>query len=492
MDPLCLDQMFHRLYNASLAHLPDRLYHILEILARSMKHTLSQTLLQQGIAACKAGQRSDAQRILQQVVTLDPMNESAWLWLSSVVDSPEEQHYCLDHILSLNPNNIHAQKGIARLEQQAAQAAAPSEADSPPQQDLSNCPFCHRPMPAQRATCPHCRCDLVVACPVCEARVDVEEPVCDVCGQRLGDCNQGAAFFANLGNSYLANLKSDLAVAAWEQVLEIEPAYPNAYLRLGEAQVTAGDLAGAHASFEHAIDQAGHTMSAYLGLGSIYERRHKWEEAQKVYEQAVAADESSAAAQFALGRLLMEDKEFQAAFTHIRQATELDPGHAEAWFLLGQLYEMAKERRKAIRAYEHASASSQHDTPDSRAASKRAAERLELFRPSLPAEVTMNWPETLRQTISLAIIPALAALVNGGLRPWQIAPLDFAGALVAALGAYFLVSAIVTPGNPGMRAMLGPEGLKQPVGRAALGLLGGLFWAIGLLYILLFPLFTTT
>jgi tetratricopeptide (TPR) repeat protein len=483
--------MFHRLYNAGPTHLPGRLYHILEILARSMKHTLSQTLLHQGIAACKAGQRSDAQRILQQVVTLDPMNESAWLWLSSVVDSLEERRFCLDHILSFNPNSAHARTGMARLEQQAAQAAAPPETAPLPQQDLSDCPFCHRPMPAQRAACPHCRRDLVVVCPICEARVDVEEPVCDVCGHRLGDCSQGAAFFANLGNTYLANLKGDLAVAAWEQVLEMEPAYPDVHLWLGEAQVAAGDLEGAHASFEHAVGQASHVVSAYLGLGSIYERRHKWDEAQKVYEQAVAADESSAAAQFALGRLLMEDKALQAAFSHIRQATELDPEHAEAWFLLGQLYEMAQERRKAIRAYECASALSQHDAPDSRAASKRAAERLELFRPSLPSSITMNWPETLRQTISLAIIPSLAALVNGGLRPWQIAPLDFVGALVAALGAYFLVSATVTPRNPGMRAMLGPEGLNQPVGRVALCLLGGLFWAMGLLYILLFPLFST-
>lgn len=455
-----------------------------------MKHTLSQTLLQQGIAASKAGQRQDAQRILQQVITLDPTNESAWLWLSGAVDSIEERQSCLEQVLKLNSNNAHARAGLAWIEQQAAQAAAPPpEAEVPPQaeQDLGNCPFCNKPVSLQSATCPHCYFDLVVVCPTCEARLDIEESVCSVCGHRLGDCRRGAVYYADLGNAYLANLKTDLAVAAWEQVLEMDAAYPEVHLRLGEAQVAAGDLERAHASFEQAVGQAKNVVGAYLGLGRIYERRHEWEEARKIYERAVAANESSAEAQFALGRLLMEDNALQAAFSHLRRTTELDPKHAEAWFLLGQLYELARERRKAIQAYERVVALPQRATSDERAADKQAAERLALLRPRLPDSVTLNWPETLRQTSSLAIIPALATLVNSALRPWQIAPLDFLGVLVATLGAYFLVSATTTPRNPGMRAMLGPGGLSQPASRAALGLLGGLFWIIGLLYILLFP-----
>jgi tetratricopeptide (TPR) repeat protein len=464
-----------------------------------MKQTFSQALLQQGIAASKAGQRGEAHRILLQVIELDPDNEGAWLWLSGVLDSIEERRYCLEQVLKLDPGNAHARAGLVWLEQQAAQAIAFPKTDSSAQtgtpvqsdRDLEIgdvCPFCDRPVSAQSAICPHCHRDLIVICPICETSLDVEETACSVCGHRLGDHRQGVAYYAALGDAYSANLKADLAVAAWQQVLEMDSNYPDAYLRLGEAQTVAGDSEGARISFEQAIRRAANPVAAYLGLGRIYQHRQKWDEAQAAYERAVAADDSSAAAQFALGRLLMEGRDFQVAFPHIRRATELDSKHTDAWFLLGRLYEMAQERRKAIWAYEHAIALAERGVPDSHAPGKRAVERLDLLRPSLPPSVTLNWPETIRQTAGWVIIPALAALVNGGLRPWQITPMDFMGVCVAALGAYFWVSATAMPRNPGMRAMLGQDGLSQPALRATLGLLGGLFWAVGMLYILLAPM----
>ena len=91
------------------------------------------------------------------------------------------------------------------------------------------------------------------------------------------------------------------------------------------------------------------------------------------------------------------------------------------------------------------------------------------------------------ETAGLALIPAVAALINAGLRPWQIAPTDYVGVLLAVLGAYLWVSASNLPLNPGMRAMLGQEGLSRPALRTTVGLMGGLFWTTSLLYILLAP-----
>jgi hypothetical protein len=228
-------------------------------------------------------------------------------------------------------------------------------------------------------------------------------------------------------------------------------------------------------------------VTIHLSLGRIYEKRHQWDEAQNAYEQAVVVDERSADARFALGRLLMEGKALQAAFPHIRRATELAPEHTGAWFLLGQLYEVAQESRRAIQAYERASAVTAGASPDDSEWHQRALERLELLRPSLPSSVALEWPETVRQTAGMVLIPVLAALVNAGLRPWQIAPLDYVGVLVATLGAYFWISASTSPRNPGMRAMLGQDGLSQPMLRTSMGVLGGLFWTTGLLYVLLAP-----
>jgi len=265
--------------------------------------------------------------------------------------------------------------------------------------------------------------------------------------------------------------------------LDRDVSFPDAYVRLGEARKMSGDGDGARASFAD-------PLNAHLALGRIYERRHQWNDALKEYEHALTIDKSSAAAELALGRLLMEGKSFKAAFPRVLRATKLGPDRAEAWFLLGLLYEMAQEHRKAIQAYQRATDLVKRGKADNATWSRRASARLESLRPSLPPKVTLNWPETFRQTAGMILIPALAALVNGGLRPWWITPTDYLGLLVAALGAYFWVSALSMPRNPGMRAMLGQGGLSSPTLRAVIGVLGGLFWVMGLLHILMSPALT--
>ena len=68
--------------------------------------------LQQGIAAVKVGERRQARDLLLRVVEQDENNVSAWLWLSAVVDSPEDQEVCLSNVLALDPSNQAAARGM--------------------------------------------------------------------------------------------------------------------------------------------------------------------------------------------------------------------------------------------------------------------------------------------------------------------------------------------------------------------------------------------
>ncbi|HLF28933.1 MAG TPA: hypothetical protein VJG32_21615 [Anaerolineae bacterium] len=72
-------------------------------------------LLQQGIAAVKAGQRDTARALLMQVIEADEKNEQAWLWLSGAVETADDRRVCLENVLALNPNNAAAQRGLAKL-----------------------------------------------------------------------------------------------------------------------------------------------------------------------------------------------------------------------------------------------------------------------------------------------------------------------------------------------------------------------------------------
>lgn len=77
-------------------------------------------LLQQGIAAAKAGQLDVARTLLTQVVEQEERNPTAWLWLSGVVDSLDDREVCLENVLTLDPGNQPARRGLDWLRGQKA------------------------------------------------------------------------------------------------------------------------------------------------------------------------------------------------------------------------------------------------------------------------------------------------------------------------------------------------------------------------------------
>jgi len=74
-------------------------------------------LLRRAIAAAEAGRKSEARDLLTELVRQDKDNEKAWLWLSDIADTPEERAECLRRVLSINPSNAHAERGLGALAQ---------------------------------------------------------------------------------------------------------------------------------------------------------------------------------------------------------------------------------------------------------------------------------------------------------------------------------------------------------------------------------------
>lgn len=73
---------------------------------------MTDALLNQGIAALKAGKKAEARRLLTQAVNQDTHNEIAWLWLSGAVETDEDRRVCLENVLAINPNNDLARRGL--------------------------------------------------------------------------------------------------------------------------------------------------------------------------------------------------------------------------------------------------------------------------------------------------------------------------------------------------------------------------------------------
>src|SRR5436190_16452601 len=80
-----------------------------------MSNEQAKQVLQQGIAAARAGQNVEARQLLQEAVKRDPQSETAWLWLSSVAKDDKERIFCLKQLLNINPNNENAIKGLRQL-----------------------------------------------------------------------------------------------------------------------------------------------------------------------------------------------------------------------------------------------------------------------------------------------------------------------------------------------------------------------------------------
>jgi hypothetical protein len=87
----------------------------------------SELLTRRGIAALKAGELAQAQELLAQATEANPRNEQAWLWLSGTTQDAEEQRYCLERVLAINPQHPAAQRGLERLPRAPEPAVPPAE-----------------------------------------------------------------------------------------------------------------------------------------------------------------------------------------------------------------------------------------------------------------------------------------------------------------------------------------------------------------------------
>lgn len=72
-------------------------------------------MVRAGVNAYRAGNKAEARTLLERAIEVDSYSETAWLWLSAVVDTPEEQQTCLENVLVINPENDRARQGLKSL-----------------------------------------------------------------------------------------------------------------------------------------------------------------------------------------------------------------------------------------------------------------------------------------------------------------------------------------------------------------------------------------
>ncbi|RRR66629.1 MAG: zinc-ribbon domain-containing protein [Candidatus Viridilinea halotolerans] len=132
-------------------------------------------LVNEGISALRKGEKDKAQNLLMAAIRLNRNHEQAWLWLSGAVSSDAERRKCLEMVLSINPQNHAAIKGLSLL-------PPPPPPPSPPEvsthanhvQVITEIPSSSVHSPVRTEYCRHCGKSILV-----------DSKFCSYCGQTL-------------------------------------------------------------------------------------------------------------------------------------------------------------------------------------------------------------------------------------------------------------------------------------------------------------------
>jgi tetratricopeptide (TPR) repeat protein len=265
----------------------------------------STELLQRAIAAAKAGDKTLAKRLLIEVTDRDERNEEAWLWLSGVVDDLEEMKLCLENVLTINPTNERARKGLAWVQHELSEQALVSagfeqpppieeqisavdpmfastieeEEELAPPENRVACPACGAMNFDFSTECVKCNFPFAITCPACNDYVATDTGLCPHCGTELP-------------------LPTKLA-----GVQERETAIEDAY-REGLTFLEEGQYQEAKAAFELALEQDPNHIEALYNLGESCAKLGLTEEAQRHWEDVKSLQPSHPYVEKALESLL--------------------------------------------------------------------------------------------------------------------------------------------------------------------------------------------
>jgi len=111
------------------------------------------SLVEQGIAAYRSGNKEEAVRLLGQALRENRQNEEAWLYLGAALDDPAKKRQAFEQVLQINPNNDKAKNALARLDAAAGVTPPPAAQTVPMGESASSSappPFTSTDAPRQK------------------------------------------------------------------------------------------------------------------------------------------------------------------------------------------------------------------------------------------------------------------------------------------------------------------------------------------------------
>ena len=144
------------------------------------------------------------------------------------------------------------------------------------------------------------------------------------------------------GAVYTQLNRLEVAQAAYQAVLEVDPAYKGARYNMGLNAFRRGKLRDA-IDLYLAEQELASSSNLYLELGRAYAKLGEPDSARHAYEQAIAMDSTNATAFMWLGQLLEETGDLEEALHYSKVGLNLKPDNLDYQYIIGtQLFRTEK------------------------------------------------------------------------------------------------------------------------------------------------------
>ena len=137
------------------------------------------------------------------------------------------------------------------------------------------------------------------------------------------------------GNQYLAQTQFSSAESEYQQAIQINPDFADAYYRLGLLQIQQEYPTAARQSLAHAVDLDPKNLDARLRLGDLLVSSTQYAEARQQADAVLQQDGKNAGAHRLLGQVALHQMQYVAAENELKQALDLDARDPQTYEVLG-------------------------------------------------------------------------------------------------------------------------------------------------------------
>lgn len=181
----------------------------------------------------------------------------------------------------------------------------------------------------------------------------------------------------NQGISFYHQGEIPKAIQAYRKVIEMDPAYVEAYNNLGIIYQETGDLDSALKTYQKAVEINPSYEKGLNNIGILHLLRGEDQKAEEVFQKVLTINPTHIETHINLGTLYKRMGQLDKGIESYRKAIGIRATHGEAHYNLGLLYEQMGNRELAVQHYRQFVESSSNTYPDLASRVRRHIQQLQ-------------------------------------------------------------------------------------------------------------------